>query len=61
MFSTWKNGPAMAAMQSPASSGTGAGLGAGPGGWHPTVLYMLALVIAEIVLVGFLSRHLLSG
>lgn len=31
----------------------------GPGGWHPTVLYMLALVIAEIVVVGFLSRTLL--
>jgi hypothetical protein len=33
----------------------------GPGGWHPTVLYMLALIIAEVVLVGFLSRHLLKG
>lgn len=32
---------------------------AAPGGWHPTVLYMLGLVIAEIVVTGFLSRHLL--
>jgi len=33
--------------------------GAGPGGWHPTVLYMLGLVAAEIIAVGVLSRHLL--
>jgi hypothetical protein len=31
----------------------------GPGGWHPTVLYMLALIIAEIIAVAFLSRTLL--
>lgn len=37
----------------------GGGLGPGPGGWHPTVLYMLALVIAEIIAVGYLTRHLL--
>ena len=60
MFSTFKSGPQMTAVQSPASAGPGAGLGAGPGGWHPTILYMLALVIGEIVLVGILSRHLLS-
>ncbi|HEY2089878.1 MAG TPA: hypothetical protein VGH54_28140 [Mycobacterium sp.] len=35
-------------------------LGAGPGGWHPTVLYMLALVLAEIVIVAWLSRRLLG-
>jgi len=37
----------------------GPGDGSAPGGWHPTVLYMLALIVAEIVVVGFLSRHLL--
>lgn len=58
MFSTCKNGPPMTAVQSPSASGPGAG--PGPGGWHPTILYMLALVITEIVLVGILSRHLLS-
>ena len=54
-------------------TGAGAGLGgagaqsspapaaAGPGGWHPDSLYMLGLVIAEIVLVGFLTRHLMRG
>ncbi len=55
MFSTWKSGPEMTAVQSP-----GAGLSSGPGGWHPTVLYMVALVLAEIVLVAWLSRRLLS-
>lgn len=59
MFSTWKNGPAMSSVQSPQSAGTGGGM-SGPGGWHPTVLYMLALVIVEIVVVGILSRNLLK-
>ena len=46
-----------------AQSGThgGAGLVAGPGGWHPTALYMLALTIGEIVAVGFITRHLMRG
>lgn len=30
-------------------------------GWHPTVVYMLGLVIVEIIVVGFLSRHLFRG
>jgi hypothetical protein len=55
MFSTWKSGPETNAVQSPS-----AGLQAGPGGWHPTILYMLGLVVAEMVLVAILSRHLLS-
>jgi hypothetical protein len=29
-----------------------------PGNWHPTVLWMLGFVIAELVLFGYLSRHL---
>jgi hypothetical protein len=52
-----------------ASVGTGASAnkagGAGrqvksPGGWHPTVLYMLGLTVLEIVAVAMLSRHLLK-
>lgn len=35
------------------------GSGMGPGGWHPTVLYMLGLIIAEVIAVGILSRTLL--
>lgn len=34
---------------------------AGPGGWHPTILYMLALIVIEVLVVGFLSRNLLGG
>lgn len=30
-------------------------------GWHPTVLYMLLLIVVEILVVGFLSRHLFGG
>jgi hypothetical protein len=56
MFSTWKNGPEMSAVQSPQQGA----LSAGPGGWHPTILYMLGLVIAEIVIVAWLSRRLLG-
>jgi hypothetical protein len=55
MFSTWKSGPPMAAVQSPSGGSVSA-----PGGWHPTVLYMIALVVLEIVIVGFLSRSLLK-
>lgn len=36
-----------------------AGTLTGPGGWHPTVLYMLGLIVAEIIAVAFLSRTLL--
>ena len=33
---------------------------AAPGGWHPTILYLLALVAAEMVILGFVSKHLLK-
>ena len=29
-----------------------------PGGWHPTVAYMLAFVIGEIIVYTWLSKHL---
>lgn len=31
------------------------------GGWHPTVLYLLGLVIAEIIAVALLSHWLLKA
>ena len=34
------------------------GAAASPSGWTPSVLYMIALVIAEILAVGYLSTHL---
>ena len=27
-----------------------------PGGWHPTILYLLVLIVAEIVVIGWLLR-----
>ena len=30
----------------------------GTKGWEPSVLYMLALVAAEIILVGWIHKHL---
>jgi len=49
---------ASANRASAATAGKGGTL---PGGWHPTVVYMLALVVAEVLIVGWLSRHLLKG
>jgi hypothetical protein len=37
---------------------TSPGGGSAPGGWHPTVLYMIGLVVAEIALVAWISKHL---
>jgi hypothetical protein len=31
----------------------------GPGGWHPTILYLFVLLAAEVFLVGLLSRTVL--
>lgn len=54
---------ASAGMGYSANRNTSAAVGgqAGPGGWHPTILYMLGLIVAEVLIVGFLSRHLLGG
>lgn len=59
MFKTYASaatGGMVGTMTAP-SSGSGA---TGPGGWHPTILYMLGLVVAEIVAVAMLSRYLLK-
>jgi hypothetical protein len=32
----------------------------GPGGWHPTIIYMVALIVVEIVVVALLGRTLLK-
>ena len=45
----------MAPLTSPQSAGTAAG----PGGWHPTILYLLLLLVVEMAVVGFLSRSVL--
>lgn len=56
MYKTWTgSGQATGPVASPQSGGAGAG----PGGWHPTILYLLVLVAAEIFAVGLLSRTVL--
>ena len=56
----WKTflepGAPVAAVTSPAAGGGGT-----IGGWQPSVLAMFGLVIAEIALAAFLSKHLLKG
>lgn len=58
-FKTYLNASAGAGAggMAPIVSPSGGG-GVGPGGWHPTVLYMIALVVAEIAAVAFIAKHL---
>lgn len=42
----------------PVSSPSGGGVGSAPGGWTPSVLYMIALIALEIAAVAWLSKHL---
>ena len=60
-FKTYENASAGAGaggMNPIASPGGSSAAKAGPGGWHPTVLYMIGLVVAEIVAVAFIAKHL---
>lgn len=60
MFRSYAQAGVSAGASTAPSVGRGSSAAAGPGGWHPTVLYMLALVVGEIVIAGWLSRHLLG-
>lgn len=42
----------------PVTSPSGGSSSSGPGGFHPTVLYMVALIAVEIAIVAWLSKHL---
>jgi hypothetical protein len=57
----WKtatgNSQASAPIQSPKDSGAMTGM---PAGWHPTIMYLIVLLVAEVLAVGFLSRTLLK-
>jgi hypothetical protein len=57
----WKtatgNSQASAPINSPRAAGAMTGM---PGGWHPTIVYLAVLLVAEILAVGFLSRTLLK-
>jgi hypothetical protein len=35
----------------------GSGISAGTSNWNPTILYMFALIIVEMVVFGFLARQ----
>jgi hypothetical protein len=57
-FKTWTGADqAMGPLAS--SNSPGPGGVSGVGGWHPTILYLIALVAAEILFVGLLSRTVL--
>jgi len=58
-FKTYVNASAGAGAggMNPIASPSGGG-SSGPGGWHPTVLYMIGLVVAEVALVAWISKHL---
>ena len=56
MWQTWTGSSQMA---SPLSSGTSGGAVSAPGGWHPTVMYLVVLLALEIFAVGLLSRTIL--
>lgn len=58
MWKTWTGGPAAGPVAAPSSTGPGQGP-AGIGGWHPTILYLLALLAAEVFLLALLSRTIL--
>jgi hypothetical protein len=61
MFKTW-TGSAGGSM--PGASPIGSAQAAspnqsavqGPGGWHPTILYLLLLVVVEVAVIGWLLR-----
>lgn len=58
MFKTWASpGQAMGPIASAGASGPGEVSGAG--GWHPTILYLVGLIVAEVFIVGLLSRTVL--
>ena len=60
MFKTYAN--ASAGVSGPGGMGpiqsASAGKTASPAGWSPSTMYMVALVVAEIALVAFITKHL---
>lgn len=60
MWKTWTGtDQAMGPLASPNSPGPG-GV-SGVGGWHPTILYLIVLVIAEMFAVALLTRVVFRG
>lgn len=57
MFQTYA-GVQAGGNATPIQGATSTGRSGSAGGWEPSVLYLLGLVIAEIVAVAFLVKHL---
>ena len=54
---TGSTGGAVADSTSTLAQGIGA-TQTGPGGWHPTVLYLFVLILAEMFVFGLIARIL---
>ena len=57
-FKTYLNAGAGAGGGGMAPVTSPSGGGVTDGGWHPDVLYMIALIVAEVAAVAFISKHL---
>lgn len=57
-FKTYLNASAGAGAGGMAPISSPSGGGSVPGGWHPTVLYMIGLVAAEIIAVAWITKKL---
>lgn len=57
-FKTYVNASAGAGAGGMAPIASPSGGKSVPGGWHPTVLYMVGLVALEIFAVAWISKHL---
>jgi len=59
MFKTWTGsagGPGPGAAPIGSAQKAAPNQVQGPGGWHPTILYLLLLVTVEVIAVGWLLR-----
>lgn len=61
MFKTYAGISAQAGGGGPVSRVASPSAGSGPGGWEPSVLFLVGLTAAEIFIVAVLSRHLFGG
>ena len=58
MFKTYVNASAGAGGSSGMGPISSPSLGKSAGAMNPSVMYMIGFIIAEILLVGFISKHL---
>jgi len=61
MFKTWTGSaggaqPGAAPIGSANAAAPNSSGVQGPGGWHPTILYLILLIVAEIIVIGWLLR-----